>query len=184
MKPMGRDFYDRPADAVAKDLLGKYLVHDRDAKVRIGKIVETEAYLGSHDLASHSSKKKTRRTEVMFGPSGFAYVYLVYGMHHLLNVVTGPGENASAVLIRALEPVKNLEDRTRGPGLVCRAMNIDKSVNGLDLTGSRLYIAAGPETGDFNIAEKPRIGVGYAGSWAQEPLRFFISASPYVSKLK
>ncbi|MFP4158548.1 MAG: DNA-3-methyladenine glycosylase [Desulfobacterales bacterium] len=182
MKPLGRDFYDRHADCAAKDLLGKYLVRKQQGKVRMGKIVETEAYLGPHDLASHSSRKKTKRTEIMFGPPGYAYVYLVYGMHHMFNAVTGPGSNPSAVLIRALEPVENIEDKTSGPGLVCRAMHIDKSLNGCDLTGGGLHIAEPPETERFEITEKPRIGVDYAGTWAREPLRFFVSTSAYVSR--
>lgn len=182
MKPLMRKFYDRHADAVAKDLLGKYLVHSASGKEQIGRIVETEAYLGPHDLASHSSKKKTKRTEVMFGPPGFAYVYIVYGIHNLLNAVTGPDTNASAVLIRAIEPVENIVDKTDGPALVCRAMNINRQSSGRDLTRGSLYIAGGAEQDGFEIEKKPRIGVDYAGSWAREPLRFFIKGNQFVSR--
>lgn len=181
-KALAREFYDRHAEEVAPDLLGKYLVRRRKEKIRVGRIVETEAYLGPHDLASHSSKKRTKRTEVMFGPPGFAYVYMVYGMHNLLNAVTGPGENASAVLVRAVEPVKNIDDKTRGPALVCRAMDIDRSFNGLDLTGGILYVAKGGGKKDFEIEVKPRIGVDYAGPWALKPLRYCIRGNSFVSR--
>lgn len=183
MKRLKRGFFDRPADIVARELLGRYLVHERQESVHIGRIVETEAYLGPHDLASHSCRKKTPRTAVMFGPPGFAYVYLIYGIHHLINVVTGPGENPSAVLLRALEPVRNIYDKTRGPGLVCRAMHIDRQMNGSDVTVGSLYFAAdstGPE--GFEITEKPRIGVDYAGTWAKKPLRFYIRDNPFISR--
>lgn len=163
-------------------MLGKYLVRGTGENILMGRIVETEAYLGPHDLASHSSKKRTKRTEVMFGPSGFAYVYMVYGMHNLLNAVTGPGENASAVLVRAIEPLKNIDDKTCGPALLCRAMQIGRSFNGHDLTGGSLYIAESPGTKDFEIEKKPRIGVDYAGAWAGEHLRFYIRDSRYVSR--
>src|ERR1700741_2857216 len=107
-----REFYDRDTIAVARDLLGKCLVHRVDGAPRIGRIVETEAYLGPHDLAAHSARGLTARTRVMFGPPGHAYVYMIYGMHHCLNVVTEREGHASAVLIRALEPVRNVIART------------------------------------------------------------------------
>src|SRR4051812_48357376 len=108
MHPLPRDFYDRDAEAVARDMLGLLLVHRLDGALRVGRIVETEAYLGPHDLASHSARGRTARTEVMFGPPGHAYVYVIYGVHHCLNVVTGPEGHAAAVLIRALEPVAGI----------------------------------------------------------------------------
>ena len=120
MRKLGRTFYDRDTIAVARELLGKYLVHASRGVERIGRIVEVEAYLGAHDLAAHSSKGLTERTEVMFGPPGRAYVYLIYGMYYCMNVVTEREGHASAVLLRAVAPVKNLEGRTQGPGLVCR----------------------------------------------------------------
>src|SRR6476469_3200506 len=122
MQPLPHEFYDRNAEAVAPDLLGMPLVHRSGDILRGGRVVEAEAYLGPHDLAAHSSKGRTRRTEVMFGPPGHAYVYLIYGIYHCINAVTGPGNHASAVLIRALEPVENLEGNTKGPGLLCRAL--------------------------------------------------------------
>src|ERR1051325_3655107 len=122
MRKLTRGFYDDDTVAVAKNLLGKHLVRVVRGKERIGKIVEVEAYLGPHDLAAHSSRGRTKRNEIMFGPPGHAYVYFIYGMYYCMNVVTGPEGQASAVLLRALEPVKNLELSTRGPRLFCRAV--------------------------------------------------------------
>src|SRR5215204_3421883 len=119
MQKLSREFYNRETVVVAKELLGKYLVHISNGIIRIGKIVEVEAYLGAHDLAAHSAKGLTPRTKVMFGPPGHAYVYLIYGMYHCMNVVTEKEGHASAVLLRALEPIQNIEKRTQGPGLLC-----------------------------------------------------------------
>jgi DNA-3-methyladenine glycosylase len=159
-----------------------WLAHRVDGELRIGRVVETEAYLGPHDLAAHSSKGRTRRTEVMFGPPGMAYVYLIYGIHHCLNAVTGPGLHASAVLIRAIEPVQNLNDDTRGPGLVCRALAIDRTCNGLDLAGRELFFARPDRSEPFTIRTRPRIGVGYARDWAHKPFRFLIEGNLFVSR--
>src|SRR5438093_1444848 len=112
-----RSFYDRDAISVAHDLLGKHLVHHAEGLTRVGRIVEVEAYLGPHDLAAHSARGRTSRTEVMFGPPGHAYVYLIYGMYHCMNVVVAKEGCAAAVLLRALEPVANVGVRTQGPGL-------------------------------------------------------------------
>jgi len=178
-----RDFYDRPAEEVAPDLLGMLLVRRLDGVDRIGRIVETEAYLGSHDLAAHSSRGRTARTEAMFGSPGHAYVYLIYGVYNCLNVVTGPGERASAVLIRALEPISGIDEATNGPGRLCRALRIDRSLYGHDLLGGELYIAhpEGPQP-PFEIAAGPRIGVDYAGDWAHKPYRFTIAGNPHLSR--
>ena len=135
MARLPRSFYDRDTIDVARDLLGKRLVHRVGGVERVGRIVETEAYLGPHDLAAHSARGLTPRTRVMFGPPGHAYVYFVYGMHWCVNVVTQAEGTASAVLLRALEPVKNVEGRTNGPALLCRAMGIDGRLNGHDLVG-------------------------------------------------
>src|SRR5947209_2880510 len=142
MKSLPRHFYDRDAELVAPELLGKLLVHRLGREQRVGHIVETEAYLGPHDLAAHSSKGLTARTEVMFGPPGHAYVYFIYGMYFCMNVVTEREGHASAVLLRALEPVKNLKGRTCGPGLLCRAIGIDKRLTGHDLLSDDFYIAS------------------------------------------
>jgi DNA-3-methyladenine glycosylase len=144
--------------------------------------VEVEAYLGPHDKASHSSKGRTARNQVMFGPAGFAYVYLIYGRYCCLNVVTEASDHGSAVLLRALEPVQHISERTQGPGLLCQAMDIDRRMNGQDLSGDTLYIAAPVAPSPFTIIERPRVGVAYADDWAQRPLRFYISGNPYVSR--
>jgi DNA-3-methyladenine glycosylase len=183
MQKLPRTFYDRDTIIVAKELLGKFLVHhSRDVK-RIGKIVEVEAYLGPHDLAAHSAKGRTKRTEIMFGPPGHAYVYLIYGMYHCMNVVTEREGHASAVLLRAIEPVKNVEGRTCGPGLLCRAMKIDRRLNAHDLLNGNFYIAAPNKTELFSTVKRPRIGVDYAKHWAKRHLRFYIKGNPFVSRI-
>jgi DNA-3-methyladenine glycosylase len=182
MRKLPRAFYDRDTTAVARDLLGKYLVHISRGVERIGRIVETEAYLGPHDLAAHSARGLTERTQVMFGPPGHAYVYMIYGMYFCMNVVTEREGHASAVLLRAVEPVTNIEERTQGPGLLCRAMRIDKRLNGYDLTGNNFYIAAPGKSEPMVIVKRPRVGVDYAGHWARRHLRFYIKGNPFVSK--
>lgn len=183
MKKLDRGFYDRDTAVVAKELLGKYLVHVSGGVERIGRIVEVEAYLGPHDLAAHSARGRTERTKIMFGPPGHAYVYLIYGMYHCMNVVTEPEGHAAAVLLRAVEPIKNVDGRSRGPGLLCRAMQIDKGLNGHDLLSEDFYIGAPPEQRPFTVVKRPRIGVDYARHWARRLLRFYIKGSPFVSKL-
>jgi DNA-3-methyladenine glycosylase len=177
-----REFYDRDTTQVAQDLLGKHLVHIVDGVERVGRIVETEAYLGPHDLAAHSARGLTDRTRVMFGPPGHAYTYLIYGMHWCMNVVTQPEGHASAVLLRALEPVRNLEGRTQGPALLCKAMGIDRRHNGRDLLGDEFHIADPGEGARIRIVKRPRIGVDYAGHWARRLLRFYERGNPFVSK--
>jgi DNA-3-methyladenine glycosylase len=177
-----RSFYDRDTILVAKDLLGKRLVHVVDGVERVGRIVEVEAYLGEHDLAAHSSKGRTERTQVMFGPPGHAYVYFIYGMHFCLNVVTERAGHASAVLLRALEPVRDIQGRTQGPGLLCRAMGVDKRLNAHDLLSDDLYIASPARAETLVIAKSARVGVGYARHWARRQLRFYIKGNPFVSR--
>lgn len=175
-----RAFYDRDTTLVARALLGKYLVFKSSDSIKVGRIVETEAYLGEHDKAAHSCRGLTPRTKVMFGPPGYAYVYLIYGMYHCMNVVTEKEGHASAVLLRAVEPVANIELRTQGPGLLCKAMGIDKTLNEHDLLSDNFFIADGDS--DFEIVERPRIGVDYAGEWAQKLLRFYVAESRFVSR--
>lgn len=182
MQKLPRAFYDRNTILVAKELLGKFLVHCSGGIERIGKIVETEAYLGPHDLAAHSSRGLTPRTEVMFGPPGHAYVYFIYGMYFCMNVVTEREGHASAVLLRALQPVQNLDGRACGPGLLCRAMHIDKRLNGQDLLSDDFYIAAPTPAEIFKTVKRPRIGVDYAKQWAKRHLRFYIKDNPCVSR--
>ena len=182
MQKLWRSFYDRDTIIVARELLGKLLVHVDQGVKRIGKIVEVEAYLGPHDLAAHSSRGLTERTKIMFGPPGHAYVYFIYGMYHCMNVVTEREGHASAVLLRALEPVENLDDRTSGPGLLCRAMHVDRRLNGHDLIGDDFFIAAAPKAEPFTIIKRPRIGVDYARHWAKRHLRFYIRDNPFISR--
>jgi DNA-3-methyladenine glycosylase len=176
-----RSFFERGTLTVARALIGMHLVHDDGRTVRAGRIVETEAYLGPHDLAAHSSRGRTRRTEVMFGPRGHAYVYFIYGFWDLLNVITGARGAPQAVLLRALEPLGGLTASTWGPGLLCRALRIDRRLNGADLLGDVLWLEEPRQRSALRIARTTRIGVDYAGDWAQRPWRFFDRDSPYVS---
>jgi DNA-3-methyladenine glycosylase len=182
LQRLDREFYDRDTVIVARELLGKYLVHLSEGLERIGRIVEDEAYLGSHDLAAHSSKGLTQRTKVMFGPPGVAYVYMIYGMYDCMNVVTEREGHGSAVLLRAIEPVKNVDGRTQGPGLLCKAMRIDRRLNGHDLVSDDFYIGAPPNNEPFTIVNRPRVGVDYAKHWRRRLLRFYIKGNPFISK--
>jgi DNA-3-methyladenine glycosylase len=182
MQKLPRSFYDRDTIAVARELLGKFLVHLSRGMERIGRIVEVEAYLGPHDLAAHSAKGLTERTKVMFGPPGHAYIYLIYGMYYCMNVVTEREGHASAVLLRAIEPVKNVQGRTQGPGLLCKAMCIDRRLNAHDLLSDDFYIAAPDTIESLVIVKRPRVGVDYAGRWAKRHLRFYIKGNPFVSR--
>lgn len=171
-------FLGKATDA-ARRLIGMVLVHGNQR----ARIVETEAYVGPHDLACHAAKGRTARTEVMFGPPGRAYVYLIYGMYNCLNVVTGPEEFASAVLIRAAEPLTEGLPALDGPGKLCRALAIDRGHNTVDLLDPRspLRLELG-EPNRIRISRGPRIGVDYAGAWALKPFRYMESGSPFGSK--
>jgi len=182
MQKLPRSFYDRDTVTVARELLGKLLVHRTADAERIGRIVEVEAYLGPHDLASHSSKGLTERTKIMFGPPGHAYVYLIYGMHHCMNVVTEREGHGSAVLLRAIEAVQDITDRTNGPGLLARAMQIDRRLNGHDLLSDDFFIATDAPAAPIKIVKRPRIGVDYAKHWAKRHLRFYVKGNPFVSR--
>ncbi len=166
---------------MALALLGAYLVHDGPRGRQVGRIVETEAYVGLPDRASHASRGRTPRTEVMFGPPGYAYVYLVYGMYCCLNVVTEDEGYPAAVLIRALEPCAGIDAPTSGPGRLCRALAIDRRYDRADLTAPPLYLAAGARPAGPVLAG-PRVGVPYAGPWALKPWRFYLRDSPWVSR--
>ena len=181
MRKLPRSFYDRKTIVVAKELLGKFLVHKSRGIQRIGRIVETEAYLGPHDLAAHSARGLTERNKVMFGPPGRAYVYFIYGIYFCMNVVTEREGHASAVLLRAIEPIKNVEGRTCGPGLLCRAMKIDKHLNGHDLLSDNFFIAEPAKTEIFSTIKRPRVGIEYAKHWTKRHLRFYIKDNPFVS---
>ncbi len=182
MQKLPRAFYARDTVTVARELLGKWLVHRVGGVERIGRIVEVEAYLGPQDLASHSSKGLTERNRVMFGPPGHAYVYMIYGLYHCFNVVTEPVGHGAAVLLRALEPVKNLPVRASGPGLLCRAMGLDRRHNGHDLLSDDLFVAEPDEPTRLVIARSPRVGVDYARHWARRHLRFYLRGNPFVSR--
>jgi DNA-3-methyladenine glycosylase len=183
-KKPARAFFARSALEVARELIGLHLVHDDGTSVRRGRIVETEAYLGPRDRAAHSSRGRTARTEVMFGPPGHAYVYFIYGFWNCMNVVAAAEGVPHAVLLRALEPLEGVSERTAGPGLLCRAMHIDRSMNGIDLRGGVLWVERPPRAVPVRIGRSTRVGVDYAGEWAQRPWRFFDRASWYVSTLR
>jgi DNA-3-methyladenine glycosylase len=183
VEPLPLSFHARDAVSLARALLGMKLVHVVRGRARVGRIVETEAYIGPEDLACHSSKGRTRRTEVMFGPAGHAYLFLVYGMHLCVNVVVGGG---AAVLIRALEPGPGLADvqglRTDGPGRLTRALGLSLKLNTLPLDRPPLFIARGVQVPRRHVEVSRRIGVDYAGEWASKPFRFHDRRSPYVSQ--
>jgi DNA-3-methyladenine glycosylase len=167
------------ARTVAKKLLGCALVH-RD---RAGIIVETEAYVGPHDLACHARFGPTARTSVMFGPGGVSYVYLCYGIHQMFNIVTGAPGDGQAVLVRAVAPYVGLPDDPslgRGPGKVTQLLQRDRRHDRRDLAVGDLFVAAA--LAPPRIARGPRIGVAYAGAWADKPLRFWWRDHPAVSK--
>ena len=191
-------FYRRPANQVAPDLLGRYIVRDDPAGRRILRIVETEAYLGAADPASHAWKgRRTRRNEALYLGGGSIYVYFVYGMHHCFNVVTGREGEADAVLIRAGEPIlgeplmraaRGIERRPRpgeiagGPARLCQALGIDLTRNGARLGKRGVRIAEGEPVGADEIVSGPRVGVAYAGEAASWPLRYAVRGHPHVSK--
>ena len=190
-----RSWFDRPALDVAPALLGKRLVHASPDGAVAGRIVETEAYAGPEDRAAHSSRGKTPRNSVMFGPPGHLYVYFIYGMHYCLNVVCGPAGKPEAVLIRAvaIDEGEELARKRRrastsvatvrlasGPGNVAAAFGIDRSLNGADLTDGPVYLTDGPRPP--TVVARPRIGVAYAAEWADKPWRFLVADDPNVSR--
>lgn len=181
-RKLPRSVYTRGTLEVARGLLGMHLVRVENRQRRVGRIVETEAYQGPEDLAAHSARGRTPRNEVMFGPPGYAYVYFIYGVWYCVNVVTQAEGTPHAVLIRALEPVEAIGDKTWGPGLLCRALRIDRNLNGADLCGNTLWIERPAHRVErpVRIGRAARIGVSYAGPWAKRPWRFFDRDSPYV----
>lgn len=181
MVKLDHAFYSRPAIEVARDLVGAILVRPFRGRAYRARIVETEAYVGAHDLASHASKGRTARTDVMFGPPGRAYVYLIYGMHEMLNVVTSAEGDPQAVLIRAGEALDSWEADLSGPGKLARAMKITRALNGADLTGDALFFT--PDSGARpRLVAGKRVGIDYAGDWKHELLRFMDADSRAVSK--
>jgi DNA-3-methyladenine glycosylase len=180
MKKLGRSFFHQDAIKLARSLIGTILVHRVRGKEYRARIVETEAYLGPNDLASHSSKGMTKRTEVMFGPAGHAYVYLIYGMYNMLNIVAGKTGKAQAVLIRAAEPLDEWQADLSGPGKLTRALKIMRSYHSMDLCGDRLYLLSGSRI-RLRIKRSKRIGIEYAREWKDTLLRFYDADSPAVS---
>jgi len=193
--PLPREFYARPVLQVARACLGQLLVHDTPEGRCVGRIVEVEAYRGPEDRAAHSfGGRRTPRTEVMFGPPGYAYVFFVYGMHHQFNLVTTREGAPHAILVRAVEPLAGIElmakrrklaasnaNLTNGPGKVCQAFGITLLDYGRDLCKSGLFLAAGARV---KAAVSKRIGVDYAEVWAEKPWRFYDPKSRYVSRAR
>ena len=182
-KKLSHAFYDRDATPLARDLVGKVLVRVLPDGVLRARVVETEAYVGPHDLACHAAKGRTKRTEVMFGPAGRAYVYFIYGMYDMLNVVCGGEGDAQAVLVRAAEPLDGWDADLSGPGKLCRAMRITRALNGADLIGDELYFADDGGLPPRLLCSR-RVGVDYAGEWKDALLRFYDGDSRAVSKLR
>lgn len=178
-----RSFYARrDTRAVARALLGKVLVHVDGGVRRAARIVETEAYHGPRDQASHARFGPTRRAAIMFGPPGVAYVYVIYGLSHCVNVVTGDEGHPAAVLLRAGEPVEGCLHSTRGPGNLCKALAIRRETeNGLDLQGPTLFLEDAPRPPERVVAAR-RVNVGYAGAWAEKEWRFLLAGNPWVSR--
>ncbi len=182
-----REFFARDAVTLARDMLGKKLLRRHQGQVLGGIIVETEAYLGEDDTACHASRGCTPRTQVMYGSAGHYYVYLIYGMYHMLNIVTGEEGHPQAVLVRALRPVLGVEQMValrggvaekqlcNGPGKLCQALAIDRSFNGLPVDGADLWLEDAPPVDDAHVSAGPRVGIGYASNKDQQrPWRFIL----------
>lgn len=197
MKKPERAFFQQKTEIIAQALLGKLLVHKTEHAVLSGMIVETEAYIGPHDLACHVSKGKTTRTSPMFLEGGYWYIYFIYGFYHCANIVTEAKEYPSAVLLRAIEPIDGINDMqknrntrdiknlTNGPGKLCQALKIDKSLNKTSLFSkkSTLFIEDhGITIPSKDIQKTKRIGIDYAGEWKDALLRFYIKNNTFVSK--
>jgi DNA-3-methyladenine glycosylase len=180
-RKLSHAFFNRPAIELARDLIGTILVRRARGKQFRARIVETEAYVGSHDLACHASKGRTRRTEIMFGPAGRAYVYLIYGMYDMFNIVAAGVDDPQAVLIRGAVPLDGWQADLSGPGKLARSLRIARAQNGLNLTGETLFLlrdrASSPE-----IMATKRIGIDYAGEWKHALLRF-VEAGPVLKKV-
>ena len=201
MKKLDREFYNRDSIIVARELLGKVLVHETGGQKISARIVEAEAYMGFEDKAAHSyNGKRTPRVEVMYGGPGFSYIFTIYGIYCCFNIVTSKQGNPQAVLIRAAEPLEGTEwmaqkrfgtlyaqltksqsiGLTSGPGKLCRALSIDRSLNGIDLCGNEVYLEGG-KAENFNIVTTKRIGVDHAEEAKDYLWRFYIGGNEYVS---
>ncbi len=201
MKKLEREFYNRDSIVVAKELLGKVLVHEIDGQRISAKIIETEAYMGVEDKAAHSyGGRRTSRVEVMYGSPGFSYIFLIYGMYCCFNIVTNEKEIPQAVLIRAVEPLEGTEwmaqrrfgkvfdeltksqrrGLTNGPGKLCEALSLDRSLNGIDLCGNEIYVEESKNQ-NFSVVTTKRVGIDYAEEAKDYPWRFYIEGNEYVS---
>lgn len=194
---LNKKFFAQKTEKVAKQLLGKSLVHQSKEATFKGVITETEAYVGPNDLASHASKGKTDRTKVMFREAGFWYVYMIYGFYYCLNIVTEEKNHPAAVLIRSVEPISGInkmkrlrktdqtENLTNGPGKLCQAFKIDKNHNDTSATNTKsiLYLETNQKIiKSKDIKRRPRIGIDYAKEWKDKLLRFYIKDSQFISK--
>jgi len=197
------NFYNQKTIKVAQLLLGQHLIREYHGKKLVGKIVETEAYIGPKDLASHASRGKTERTKIMFGSAGHAYVYLIYGIYNCFNIVTEATNYPAAVLIRAVEPISGIEQMiqnrkqksktlnlkskiynlTNGPGKLCQAFKIDKTFNNHILNKKPLYLDWGEKIKPLQIVKTTRIGIPYAGDYIDKKWRFYIKDNQFVSKI-
>ncbi len=189
MNRLPRNFYTQPTLKIAKQLLGKYLIRKIGHRKLVGKIVETEAYIGPEDKASHAYKGKiTKRNKAEYLIGGHIYIYLVYGMYWQLNISTNKKGVPECVLIRALEPIYPksyiLNPKiTNGPGKLCKWLKLNKSFYGEDLTKSnRIWLEDGEKIKSSEIISAPRIGIDYAEEWAEKPWRFYLKSNSFVSK--
>lgn len=202
MTILKRDFFAQPTLTVARELLGQHLVREINGQRVSGKIVETEAYIGPDDSACHASKGRTPRNGVMFGPAAYTYVYLIYGMYHMLNFITEQEGFPAAVLIRAIEPLEGVEtmqhqrrrranqptvrytNLTNGPGKLCQALGIDQKLNRWDAAkGQKLWLELGETIPDATVSTGPRIGIDYAAPQDKDaPWRFWVQGNRFVSK--
>ncbi len=201
MKKLERKFYNRDSIIVAREILGKVLVHEIDGQRISARIIETEAYMGVEDKAAHSyGGRRTSRVEVMYGSPGFSYIFLIYGMYCCFNIVCNEKEIPQAVLIRALEPLEGTEwmaqkrfgksaneliksqrrGLTNGPGKLCNALSLDRSFNGMDLCGNEVYVEE-DESKNLSIITTKRVGIDYAEEAKDYPWRFYIEDNEYVS---
>jgi DNA-3-methyladenine glycosylase len=182
-KKLGRSFYKRPAEEIAPDVLGTIIVRRVGETLRRARIVEAEAYLGPRDLASHASKGLTNRTQVLYGPPGRAYVYFIYGLHYMFNIVCGQTGGGQAVLLRAAEPLDGWDVDLTGPARFALHFGITRAHNGLDLTGDDTFLLREPDYKPRVIRTK-RIGVDYARHWKDRHLRFIDASNAVAAKLR
>jgi DNA-3-methyladenine glycosylase len=201
MKKLVREFFNRDSIVVAKDLLGKVLVHESGRQRISAMIVETEAYMGIVDKAAHSyGGRRTSRVEILYGEPGFSYIYMIYGMYYCFNIVTNEKDKPQAVLVRAVEPMEGIEfmsqnryglsyslitknqrrGLTNGPGKLCQALGLDRTYNGIDLCGDELYLEEG-NSKEFSIVSAKRIGIDYAEEAKDFLWRYYIENNEYVS---